>query len=174
MRNSPKIFSLIAILLLFAGCQEQTSVGSVEIIRGFSSYRPTGSSIIQENDHCFILAVDNHPVERPNEDQGYVSSYTISYRQFEVPPGTHTITVRYYHHVSRNAIETSGVDPDLDVKTTPESGTLLGPAKVPVNITPKHIYVMQSNFNGPPDATHWQPELIDKTTNQPAGQSTLQ
>ncbi len=175
MQKSPLIFSLITLLLFTTGCQEQTYLGSVEIIRGLSSYRPDGSSIIQENDCCFILSVDGNPVTPRNEDQGYLGANRLAYRQFEVPPGSHTVSVRYYHHVSRNVMENMGLDPYVD--TAPESGLVLGPTNVPVNITAKHTYYMQSNFNGAPDTAtppHWQPELIDRHTKESAGKAALQ
>jgi hypothetical protein len=177
MQNPRSILIGITFLLISVGCQEQNDVGSVEIIRGFSAYQPKGTSIVQENDHCFILAVDGHHVDPPNEDQGYTDAHTISYRQFEVPPGSHTITVRFYRHVSRSVVETSGLSVDVDTDPPAESGVHLGPIKLPVKMAPQHTYVLSANYTSFADtsiAPHWQPELVDHDTHQSAGKATLQ
>ncbi len=149
MRNPRFIFIGITLLLFSVGCQEQNEVGSVEVIRGFSGYRPKGSSIVQENDHCFILAVDGHHVDPPTQAQRYTDAPPVSYPHYAVPPGSHTITVRFYRHVvSQSIVETSGAERRGRRHRSPaESGVHQGPIKLPVKMGfPQHTYVLAANY----------------------------
>jgi hypothetical protein len=177
MQNPRFIIIGLTLLLVSVGCSEQHDIGTPEVIRGFSAYQPKGTSIVQENDHCFILAVDGHHVDPPSEDQGYTDAHTISYRQFEIPPGSHTITVRFYRHVSKSVIETTGLSTAVDTNAPADSGVHLGPTKVPANFAPEHTYVLTSNYTAVADAAappHWQPEVVDQDTHESAGKATLQ
>jgi hypothetical protein len=179
MRNS-FLFSLaIGILTLCAGCQDQPPMGPVQNIRGFSTYQLAAASIIQESDCCILLAVDGHPIHAPHKDEN--DKYIC--RQFAVPHGTHTLTVRYFHQYEQfdptASASVGGLGLSVPVYVSiddKEDGVHMGPAQFPVNMAPNGIYTIQPNVTGISDVlfAHWQPELIDTQSDQSAGKSALQ
>jgi hypothetical protein len=135
---------LLLTTLLLPAC---TDIGPPERFPGFESAAPDSLATIRESDFVFLKAVDGNRLDRRSP----IFSASYTYLQFQLPAGTHQLTIYY------ECGELSSFDVTL-----------------PATLQPGHTYSFKSN----PDKFHmsfatlttsqWHPALIEDTPNQPA------
>lgn len=155
MHKGLLIAATIAAVFLI-GCVNESML-EPESAPGYKYRMGRRPATVREADNCFVRSFDGLDVTPLDESGVYVLSMPpVTYRQFHISPGVHTLMIAYYQRQGSNGSVRGG------------------PVPVRVKLEANHLYTIDPNRNeffvqiGPFTTGRWHPDLVDQATQKAA------